>query len=382
MNQPLSRYLKTPRVSAAATHLNWHDVQHRVRKNRRTRAIASVGVVLLATVLVVQWQFRKPPQQVASGAQLAASDVAQTYEFVDGSKMLVSVGAAATALRVDNEEIQIQLLRGRVVFEVTPHQRRRFVVDADGVLIAVIGTQFGVSREGHDVEVDVKRGVVEVRDGNQATRLSQGQSWRRAQERIPAPAMNTDELDSGPPTTQTEEEEVLTPKQDADRAQDKHRDSAPRHTREASAAQGGHGVGRAEPTSSQSAGAETGPEKSASEAFAIAMKARAAGHLQEAVVGFRHVSERWPSSAFASMSAFEWGRIALEQEGDARQAAAAFERAVELATSEIVIDDAMARRVEAYARFDIEACQRTRAEYLRRLPQGLHVREVSKACPP
>jgi hypothetical protein len=81
------------------------------------------------------------------------------------------------------------------------------------------------------------------------------------------------------------------------------------------------------------------------------------------------------------MSAFEWGRLALDTQGDPRQAARAFERTLELATSASLIEDALARLTEAYARFDVGSCRRVQAEYLKRFPDGPHVRAVTKACP-
>ena len=112
------------------------------------------------------------------------------------------------------------------------------------------------------------------------------------------------------------------------------------------------------------------------------MRARAAGRDREAILGFQQVCERWPSSAYAPMSAFEWGRLALDTEDDPRQAARAFERTLELATSASLIEDALARLTEAYARYDAGSCRRVQAEYLRRFPAGSHVRGVTKACPP
>jgi outer membrane protein assembly factor BamD (BamD/ComL family) len=112
------------------------------------------------------------------------------------------------------------------------------------------------------------------------------------------------------------------------------------------------------------------------------MSARAAGRDKEAILGFQQVCERWPSSAYAPMSAFEWGRLALDTEDDPRQAARAFERTLELATSASLIEDALARLTEAYARYDAGSCRRVQAEYLRRFPAGSHVRGVTKACPP
>jgi TolA-binding protein len=115
--------------------------------------------------------------------------------------------------------------------------------------------------------------------------------------------------------------------------------------------------------------------------FAAAMRARSAGHVTEAIRGFQQVCERFPSSAYAPMSAFEWGRLALDSQDDPRQAARAFERTLELATSASLIEDALARLTEAYARYDVGSCRRVQAEYLRRFPGGPHVRGVTKACP-
>lgn len=98
--------------------------------------------------------------------------------------------------------------------------------------------------------------------------------------------------------------------------------------------------------------------------------------------GFQLVCERWPQSAYAPMSAFEWGRLALDALDDPRQAARAFERTLEFASSPQLVEDALARLAEAYARYDAASCRRVQGEYLRRFPGGAHSRGVSKACLP
>jgi len=81
----------------------------------------------------------------------------------------------------------VSLERGHVDFGVPPREGRPpFVVQAGDVRVEVVGTRFSVSREGDQVTVEVREGVVRVTRGAEATRVAAGERWP-ADEAQPAP---------------------------------------------------------------------------------------------------------------------------------------------------------------------------------------------------
>ena len=75
------------------------------------------------------------------------------------------------------EAVTIELARGRGTFDVHRRPGRRFTVVAGEVSVVVIGTRFSVAREDGRVTVEVERGRVEVRRGDEVTTLVAGEEW-------------------------------------------------------------------------------------------------------------------------------------------------------------------------------------------------------------
>lgn len=360
--RPLSRYVQTPPVSTATLHLEWHEVRRRVRRHRQVRVASALGA-LLVVAGAAALALRPSPERFQPGQRVVAQDSARTLRLSEGSEVALSPGAVLELAMADDAEVVLLLERGRASFDVQKRPSRRFVVKADAVEVRVVGTKFTVQREGRGVEVSVQRGLVEVLEGPVVRRLGAGERWSRVS--APAPAAMTGEEERG--------------------------ERAPLATKVVRRQRVLQAEGVAEPARTAPAESEelTGPNPGPApevpgpaDTFTAALQARADGQAKQAILGFQHVCERWPASAYAPMSAFEWGRLALETQDDPRQAARAFERTLELATSASLVEDALARLVEAYARYDAAACRRVQAEYLRRFPGGSHERGVAKACPP
>lgn len=130
------------------------------RKRSRMRpTLAAAAAVLAVTVGLGQrwltsWQY---DQVTAIGEQ-------RTVALADGSTLWLNTGSAAN-LDVDNMRRHIQLLRGEAFFEVQRDPQHPFSVDAGGGQVKVLGTAFGVRRDGEDVIVTVQRGRVQVSGG-------------------------------------------------------------------------------------------------------------------------------------------------------------------------------------------------------------------------
>ncbi len=379
--QPASKYVKTPEVDRLALHVHWADVRRRLQRRRTMRiAVAAVATMIVGGI-VANFAIDTRAEILVAGGRVSADVELRSVELEEGSSLTVAPESAVSLAKAERSEVVVVVESGQITFDVVKRSNRSFVVQADGVEVRVVGTKFIVRRQGSDVDVEVLRGTVDVRDAGGSTRLERGGRWRRlppaaapsVQAALAEPELSGEPDEEGraiDPEPQVRTEIVRPPKRSS-RAQ-RHK-PAEEHTG------GGFGFGLPR-TDEPIARIDLNVKRTPSDVFAAAMAARSAGDVRKAINGFQQVCERWPASAFAPMSAFEWGRLALESEDDPQQAARAFERAIELATSELLIEDALARLVEAYARFDKGACARTREEYVQRFPVGSHLRSVTKAC--
>lgn len=372
--RPLSEFVNPPEVNSGELQVEWHQVRRRVRRHRQVRLAGVAAASLLFVGLIAGVVFRPNEVTLLAGQQALALDTGRTLTLIEGSEIQLTAGAQLDLTQADENEVVVVLQRGRASFDVARRPSRSFVVKADSIEVRVVGTKFAVRREGRAVEVEVERGIVLVREGDVVKRLVKGERWARVlpQAEATAPIEPDDEMVEGeeeaeqPQATRSTKRKVVRPS----RKQPEPLAAAPTAP-----------VAEEEPLT-LAVETPAAPEPSPADAFAAAMRARAGGHTKEAIVGFQQVCERWPSSAFAPMSAFEWGRLALDSQDDPRQAVRAFERTLELATSASLVEDALARLTEAYARYDAVSCRRAQSEYLRRFPGGPHVRGVTKACPP
>jgi transmembrane sensor len=396
--RPLSEYVSPPPVNPAALHVEWHEVRRRVRRHRQVRVAALVAASLMVVVSVTALVVRAPRADLLAGQTAVALESARTMTLSDGSEVELLTGGALGLSLAETNEMVLVLERGRASFDVSKRPSRRFVVKADDIDVRVIGTKFMVRREGREVEVEVERGIVEVREGDVVHRLVKGERWVRGVARAEAPAVveevqeiqeaelpATDETLQGPESLEPQPQPNL---KSPSKRKVVRRAKPPREEEPAGPPADGAAGGSALPPAPVAEAAPVKPpeespaEPTPADTFAAALRARGAGRAKEAIAGFQKVCERWPSSAFAPMSAFEWGRLALDAQDDPRQAARAFERTLELATSASLTEDALARLAEAYARYDVGSCRRVQSDYLRRFPGGPHVRGVTKACPP
>lgn len=69
---------------------------------------------------------------------------------------------SAIAISFDAGERRVRLLSGEIYLDVTPDTDRPFRVEAEGVLVTVLGTAFNVSQTDYTVEVGVAHGSVRV----------------------------------------------------------------------------------------------------------------------------------------------------------------------------------------------------------------------------
>lgn len=84
--------------------------------------------------------------------------------LMDGSVVTVAP-LSELRIRFTNDRRSIELLKGHVLFDVSPDRQRPFVVDAGTTVVRAVGTSFDVERAANEVKVTVVKGrVVVARD--------------------------------------------------------------------------------------------------------------------------------------------------------------------------------------------------------------------------
>lgn len=110
-----------------------------------------------ALVMLVAW----PEAWLRLQADHRSTHVVQNVQLPDGSRAVLDADSAI-AVRFDADVRQIELLRGRAWFEVSPDAQRRFSVHVGNGVIEDISTAFTVARGDDRVETQVGQGRVRV----------------------------------------------------------------------------------------------------------------------------------------------------------------------------------------------------------------------------
>lgn len=100
------------------------------------------------------------------GAPDSASTPLARRLLEDGSAVELNRGAAVRDV-FNARERRVELLNGEAFFSVAKNPERSFVVQAAGVAVRAIGTEFSVRLDAGGVEVIVTEGRVEVRQENE-----------------------------------------------------------------------------------------------------------------------------------------------------------------------------------------------------------------------
>lgn len=365
----LSEFLKPPpRPSALEVDRQWWALRARLRRRSQLRRAAAIGSAVAVFAVAVALGVRTPAAApgIWQGATVSSTAAPVSVSLQDGTRVELEPQTQVQVALQSKDDVLLLLDQGSVRLDVVKNPGRRFIVRAADVDVQVVGTQFEVRREGSQVSVWVLRGLVEVRSGEQLHRLTAGERWSRSLE---ASALVEPEAEAEPALV--EPEPLPAPSRKRTRPARAFRQPAP-----AAPAP----VAVAPPVAAPVVAAAPAP--TARGAFEAAVKARSKGNPQEAIALFEQLLLQWPTSSFASLGAFELGRLQLDSRRDSRAAAAAFEKVLAIGSGSSLTEDAMGRLVEAYAAFDVRECRRVRARYLSAFPAGTHVKDVISSCPP
>ena len=99
----------------------------------------------------------------------------ETVQLADGTEITL---AAKTHVKVWHTALErhVELVQGLAFFDVAKDPARPFYVDASGVTVKVVGTQFDVSNQGPVVRVAVREGQVNVEQIKHIVKANQHQS--------------------------------------------------------------------------------------------------------------------------------------------------------------------------------------------------------------
>lgn len=159
---------------AAATNV----VPLRPRKGRPSLAwLGAIAASLVAAVLLgVTFLANNPTTQSYD----TAIGQRQVIALSDGSHITLNGGSHIEAT-IGRRERRVVMADAEAVFDVAKDPARPFFIQAGDREIRVVGTEFNVLHHDGDVQVTVRRGVVEVRPAGRPTaaplaRLRKGQS--------------------------------------------------------------------------------------------------------------------------------------------------------------------------------------------------------------
>jgi transmembrane sensor len=283
--------------------------------------------------------------------------VARRWVLSDGSEVALAGTAEFAVEQESKAAIITRLGSGRARFDVTPNKKRRFLVHAADVTVAVLGTAFTVERLPNDperVEVVVERGLVSVSFPGGEKKLAAGTRGVFPPERSEqSPGLAIDELGVDGDEAPSGAERGVT-------GQRTWRDLAK---------QGKHGDAYEHLRGEGGPGAVRGP----ADLMLAADVARLSGHPSEALTPLTQVYTAHSGDARAPLAAFTAGKILMDQLGSPGRAAQAFERARRLSPSGALAQNALEREFSARkAAGQTDRARSLARDYLRQYPKGPH----------
>jgi TolA-binding protein len=306
-------------------------LQGTLRRAKRRKATQLVGLAAAASLVAAVGaasSYRWVHRDVVASQTAAPPESPQVLHTSDGSTItLEGTDSQAHVSDQSPQHIAVSLDRGRGRFEVTKNPQRTFEVEAGGVTVTVVGTEFVVERRQEGAWVQVARGTVRV-------------SWPGGEELLRAPAENL-----FPPKNETADQPSKTPDQP-----------------------------------SQGAGSRQESGSVAPSAAALLLEAdsaRVAGRDEEAIHLLRRVMREHPADPQARMAAFVLGRM-LAAKGRNAEAMQAFADARRSGKGELA-EEALARQVEVASESgDRATAKRLAAEFARGYPKSSRLDAVKR----
>lgn len=347
--------------SARHTEQALARVQSRLARRKRALQAAIAGGAVFSLIALGVLSVRS--RDGHPSAALTTPAARAPLELDDGS--VVTAASEATELRVLEQtpsRVRVELSRGTVRCQVTPNPERAFVVQAGGVSVAVVGTEFVVERRGPGAWVSVTRGKVRVTWGDgeaQRAFVSGGESGlfppveSAPPAAAPAPA---------PPQPSGAPLDEPAPAELARQASQRYRSHVARRDYPGAFAVLSHHPALA--------------GDSVEELLVAADVARLSHHPAQAVPYLQRILREHPRDERAPMAAFTLGRT-LSGLGRAREAMNTFASVRSSWPGSPFGEDALVRQAEAAAKLgERGAALRLAEQYDREYPKGRRRAEV------
>jgi len=357
----IRQVLREPHDEARARR-NWDAI---ARRRHRTPSIGSsrpvialaLGLGLMTAGALAMFGLPHAPGPLAleDGTRAHGTIDRRSITLDDGSRISLDEGTRLEILENTGDHVRLWLHEGVAHFDVVPGGPRRWAIETGLVTVEVLGTAFSVARTALEVRVAVERGSVLVRgptapDGMR--RLAAGESLT-----LPAgePSLTAS------PATQS--------------------DPAPAQAQAPEAT-------RTRPIEVHEAAETLEPEAIATEQAPMAPRMRdvdalrAEGRIDDAIALLETIGNDPSAGRERPLAAFTRGRLELDRRDRPMEAAAAFAQAIELGLREPLLEDAQARRVEAFARAsDVAAAREAADVYRHEHPEGRWSAEVERWSP-
>ncbi len=304
---------------------------------RRWRALLLAGGFTLASaagVLLFALHRGQQPEGARTQAASAAAGAASRLTLADGSEATLSADGNVQIEEQSGARVRLRQRTGGARYVVAHNPARDFVVAAAGVTIRVRGTIFSVTIRPSAVEIAVERGRVEIADRLRTRDLVAGESLNVA-------APGSEAASEAPPASP-----ALQPAPAA-------------------------AVPVTAPAAPQEPSARVA-RPSASELLARADEARADGRSADATRALEAFIATYPRERRIPATLFTLGRVENAR-GQAKEAAAAFDRCVQARPDGPLADDALAQAAQSWHAAGV--ADRSRADaraYLAAHPVGLH----------
>jgi transmembrane sensor len=156
---------RDPELRAMADEAFEQGSRLHVPHARRWAVPAALAACVTLFALLVRLGFDPGLPRSEFVAHFTASDSRRDFTLSDGSVVHLDV-ASEVSTRVSSDRRDIELIRGRALFEVAPDKSRPFTVSAGSARVTALGTQFQVSREAEGVRVVLTEGSVAVADAD------------------------------------------------------------------------------------------------------------------------------------------------------------------------------------------------------------------------
>lgn len=374
------------------TPLRIADGRRQLEKKRvRRRVVRGTALALVAASIVLFVALPRSRTSIATITRTPVSNAAvASSELVDGA-LLLSDGSYAeplasdTALAVDEDgtdRVRVALIDGAARFDVVPNPARNFVVLARGLRIEVIGTRFEVELESTRGHVRVLRGHVRVTWSRGRRDLHGGQSGL-----FPLDDGEAQAADAGAAPSEAvapvQAHEAASPTTGA--ARSPHVDETEGASAPVTTAAPGDWrrlAREGDYDSAYRASREQTVGTDMEDLLLAADAARLSGHPGEAVAFLERALSLHSGDPRAHLAAFTLGRVHL-QLGRNREAARDFAQVERLDRRRVLVEQALAREVEAWARAgDVQRARERAAVYLRRFPEGTYAERVRRFSSP